>query len=65
MTIRNSKGDDINIIADFVAKDGHGKIHVFESKMNSGRLTPNQKAAGVFPRGRNSHSNTSKRGGGN
>jgi hypothetical protein len=36
------------IRADFVAKDGHGKLHVFEVKHGSGRLTTNQKASGVF-----------------
>jgi RHS repeat-associated protein len=36
------------IRADFVAKDGHGKLHVFEVKHGSGRLTTNQKASGIF-----------------
>ena len=32
-------------IADFVAEDGHGKVHVFEVKFGSGRLTENQKSS--------------------
>ena len=51
-------------IADFVAKDGHGKVHVFEVKFGSGRLTENQKSTQAYRRGRNAHANTSKSGGG-
>ena len=53
-----------DIIADFVATDGHGRVHVFEAKFRSGRLTPNQRASGAFPQGRMVHSNTSRSGGG-
>ena len=53
-----------NIIADFVAIDGHGDMHVFEAKFGQGRYTPAQKASQAFPTGRNVHSNTSRRGGG-
>ena len=53
-----------NIIADFVAIDGHGDVHVFEVKFGHGRYTPAQKASQAFPTGRNVHSNTSRRGGG-
>ena len=51
-------------IADFVAEDGHGKVHVFEVKFGSGRLTENQKSTQAYRRGRNAHANTSKSGGG-
>ncbi|WP_409488159.1 hypothetical protein ACK1U3_21065 [Pseudomonas promysalinigenes] len=36
------------IRADFVARDLHGNLHVFEVKHGSGVLTKNQKASGVF-----------------
>ena len=52
------------IIADFVAEDGHGKVHVFEVKFGSGRLTENQKSSQAYRRGQNAHANTSKSGGG-
>ena len=35
-------------IADFVAEDGHGKVHVFEVKFGSGRLTENQKSTQAY-----------------
>ncbi|WP_223881605.1 hypothetical protein [Affinibrenneria salicis] len=34
--------------ADFVAVDGHGKIHVFEAKHGNSGLTKNQSRAGIF-----------------
>ncbi|MER0209553.1 RHS repeat-associated core domain-containing protein [Brenneria sp. L4-2C] len=34
--------------ADFVAVDGHGKIHVFEAKHGNSGLTKNQSRSGVF-----------------
>ncbi|WP_248731415.1 RHS repeat-associated core domain-containing protein [Pseudomonas sp. MWU13-2517] len=36
------------IRADFVAKDRNGKLHVFEVKHGTGKLTPNQTGSGVF-----------------
>ena len=36
------------IRADFVARDGHGNIHIFEVKHGNSRLTKNQAASGVF-----------------
>lgn len=51
-------------IADFVAEDGHSKVHVFEVTFGSGRLTENQKSTQAYRRGRNAHANTSKSGGG-
>ena len=36
------------IRADFVARDGHGNLHVFEVKHGTGALTKNQKKANVF-----------------
>jgi hypothetical protein len=51
-----------NIRADFVAEDGHGNLHVFESKFGKGRLTPNQKATGMF--NTRNPANTTRKGGG-
>ena len=51
-------------IADFVAEDGNGKVHVFEVKFGSSRLTENQKSTQAYRRGRNAHANTRKSGGG-
>ncbi|MBT2310355.1 type IV secretion protein Rhs, partial [Pseudomonas fluorescens] len=36
------------IRADFVARDQHGKLHVFEVKHGTGKLTPNQTDSKVF-----------------
>ena len=36
------------IRADFVARDGHGNIHIFEVKHGNSRLTKNQATSGVF-----------------
>ncbi len=44
------------IRADFVALDGHGKIHIFEAKHGKSRLTRKQRRSGVFDM--NSPSNT-------
>jgi uncharacterized protein RhaS with RHS repeats len=52
-----------NIRADFVATR-NGKVYVFESKMNSGRLTPAQKSSKVFSTKKADIANTSSSGGG-
>ncbi len=52
-----------SIRADFVATRNN-KVYVFEAKMNSGRLTPAQKASGVFSTKKANMANTSVSGGG-
>ena len=52
-----------SIRADFVATRNN-KVYVFEAKMNSGRLTPAQKASGVFSIKKRDVANTSVSGGG-
>ena len=52
-----------SIRADFVATRNN-KVYVFEAKMNSGRLTPAQKASGVFSTKKVDMANTSMSGGG-
>ena len=50
------------IRADFVAKDASGRIHVFEVKHGSGKLTKNQSGSNVFDM--NKPANTTQRLGG-
>ena len=51
------------IRADIIAKDGHGKTHIFEVKHKKGRLTKNQKKSGVYSMSSQSNTTTHLGGG--